>query len=247
MLGTSSVVQYFGGGGATGDPNKGSDYYNYMQAQWKDGTPFFEGGHGYGGRFWYSDTTLVPTKFYLSGDPVTGSFWSEFNGDGVGSVNQPHDKRFLTSSGPFDIASQDTVNIRFAIVWSRGTDHLDSVEKLKKEVAAIRAVAGSYYLSPVVSALPPPQPPRDVLGFDQNFPNPFSQSTTLRYSLPQSMQVRLAVYDILGREIALLVEGRQDAGIYTLEFDGSSLPAGIYLARIELDYLTFTKRMTLIR
>ena len=71
-----------------------------------------------------------------------------------------------------------------------------------------------------------------MLGFDQNFPNPFFQSTTLRYGLPQAMQVRLAVYDILGRQVELLVDAQQDAGVY--------------LARIELDHLRFTHRMILM-
>ena len=81
----------------------------------------------------------------------------------------------------------------------------------------------------------------------QNYPNPFSQSTTIRYSLPQSMHVRLAVYDVLGREVSLLANGQQTAGIYTLNFNASHLNPGLYFARIELDHLRFTKRMVLIR
>ncbi|MFK7846752.1 MAG: T9SS type A sorting domain-containing protein, partial [Rhodothermales bacterium] len=80
-----------------------------------------------------------------------------------------------------------------------------------------------------------------------NFPNPFTESTTFRYSLPQTMQVRLAVYDMLGREVQVLVEQQQDAGIYTINFEAGTLPSGIYLARIELDHLRFTKRMVLAR
>ncbi len=60
------------------------------------------------------------------------------------------------------------------------------------------------------------------------------------------MQVNLVVYDALGREVKQLMNGQQDAGVYTSEFDANDLPPGIYLARIELDYLRFTKRMILI-
>ena len=96
--------------------------------------------------------------------------------------------------------------------------------------------------------MPEPLPaPADVLGFAQNFPNPFGETTTIRYSLPQSMVIRLRVYDVLGREVATLVDGRQASGIYTVEFDGASIPSGIYFYRIEMDHLRSTKPMTLTR
>ena len=57
------------------------------------------------------------------------------------------------------------------------------------------------------------------------------------------MQVRLAVYDVLGREVELLFEGPQDTGIYSLEFDGSHLPTGIYYAQIRMDHLKFTRKL----
>ena len=117
----------------------------------------------------------------------------------------------------------------------------------KNQVRSIQQSKSAFYTPAKLSrgALPPA--PRSVLGFKQNYPNPFSQTTNLSYSLPQTMQVRLAVYDILGREVELLVNEQQEAGIYNLEFDAGALPAGIYLARIELDHLRFTKQMVLMR
>ena len=61
------------------------------------------------------------------------------------------------------------------------------------------------------------------------------------------MRVRLAVFDALGREVSLLVNQQQPAGDYTINFEAGNLPAGIYLARIELDHLRFTKQMVLMR
>ena len=80
----------------------------------------------------------------------------------------------------------------------------------------------------------------------QNFPNPFSSFTRLRYSLPKTMNVRLAIYDVLGREVAVVTKGTQDAGIYTETVDGRQLVPGIYYARIELDHLSFTKKLVRI-
>ena len=218
-----------------GDPSSASDFYNVMRAQWKDGESIVEGMSGrYDSswfEFWPDHLTPTPTKFYFSGDPVTQSFWSEFNVDNLGQVMQPADRRLTTSSGPFEIASGDTANIHVAVLWARGDNHLHSVTALREVTAAVHSVSDDLYHPNLIARAPTP-PPQHVLGFDQNFPNPFSQSTTLRYSLPQAMQVRLAVYDILGRQVELLVDAQQDAGVY--------------LARIELDHLRFTHRMILM-
>jgi len=61
------------------------------------------------------------------------------------------------------------------------------------------------------------------------------------------MQVRLAVYDMLRREVAVLVEERETAGWQTVAFDGRGLPAGVYVARLQLDHLRFTKRLGVTR
>ena len=248
-LGTTSVMNYYGGGGVFGDPTKGSDYYNLMQAQWKDGSQMLLGYRGFSAHV-PRDTFRTPTRFSFPGDPVTGAFWSEFNDDNQGTPTAPADRRFVTSTGPFDIAAGDTATIRIAIIWSRGQSNLDSITILRKDARAARNAAESLYQPVAREQLdidPPPAPEPFVLGFDQNFPNPFSRSTTIRYSVPQSMQVRLAVYDVLGKEIALLVNARQEAGIYEVNFNAASLPAGVYFARAEFDFLQFTRRMVLIQ
>src|SRR5690606_24928583 len=62
----------------------------------------------------------------------------------------------------------------------------------------------------------------------QNYPNPFNPSTVISYELPVSGDVTLKVYDVLGNEIATLVNEEKPAGIYEVEFDGSMLSSGIY-------------------
>ncbi len=63
----------------------------------------------------------------------------------------------------------------------------------------------------------------------QNHPNPFNPSTTIRYSLPKQSHVRLAVYDLLGREVAILVNEEKHAGEHEIRFDAFTLPSGIYI------------------
>jgi hypothetical protein len=85
----------------------------------------------------------------------------------------------------------------------------------------------------------------------QNFPNPFNPTTTIQYALPEAGMVSLVVTDMLGREVATLVNGRVEAGVHTAQFDASSLTSGIYIATVSMtgieSGLTFSKtlKMTL--
>ncbi len=79
------------------------------------------------------------------------------------------------------------------------------------------------------------------------YPNPFWQATTLRYALEAPADVRLAVYDVLGREVAVLAEGAADAGAHEATFDARGLAAGVYLWRLEAGAMMQTGRLTLAR
>lgn len=81
----------------------------------------------------------------------------------------------------------------------------------------------------------------------QNYPNPFNPSTKINFSLPESSDTRLKVYDILGNEIANLVNENLQAGNYSVNFDGTSLSSGIYIYSLEADNKIITKKMTLLK
>lgn len=84
-------------------------------------------------------------------------------------------------------------------------------------------------------------------GLMQNYPNPFNPSTTISYSLAENSRVRIGVYDVLGRELAMLVDGFQPAGRHTVSFDSGDLSSGVYLCRMDTGDHLFTKRMLLLK
>jgi len=82
---------------------------------------------------------------------------------------------------------------------------------------------------------------------EQNYPNPFSHTTTIRYSIPDSKFVNIKVFDVYGNEIAGLVNDEQTAGDHEVVFDGSMLPNGTYFYRIQAGDFIQTRRIVLIK
>jgi hypothetical protein len=81
----------------------------------------------------------------------------------------------------------------------------------------------------------------------RNYPNPFNPSTTISYALPKSAEVKLIVYDILGRELATLVNEKQTAGNYRVSFDGRNYASGIYFCKLTADAKVKTLKMMMLK
>ncbi len=80
-----------------------------------------------------------------------------------------------------------------------------------------------------------------------NYPNPFNPETTIRYALPQAGQVHLAVYDLLGHEVATLVDQSKPAGNHTVRFGADNLPSGLYVYRLQAQDKTIVRTMILVK
>jgi hypothetical protein len=81
----------------------------------------------------------------------------------------------------------------------------------------------------------------------QNYPNPFNPVTTISYTLQKQSDVKLSVYDVLGHEVAILVDGTKSAGTHTLQFKGSNLSSGVYLYKLQSEGKVITKKMALMK
>lgn len=82
---------------------------------------------------------------------------------------------------------------------------------------------------------------------EQNYPNPFNPSTTIRYQIPQDGIVTLKIYDILGAEVATLVNEQKIAGRYEVNFNASTLASGVYIYKIQSGKFVASRKMILIK
>ncbi len=131
-----------------------------------------------------------------------------------------------------DPAWKDTSMITIAFIQNDNNKEVLNVGKGSVNITGINStsseIPGSYSLL-------------------QNYPNPFNPVTNINFSLPVDSDVRLAVYDMLGREVSLLANGRFSAGVYNVDYDASSLSSGIYFYSISAGDFKETKKMMLVK
>ena len=79
------------------------------------------------------------------------------------------------------------------------------------------------------------------------YPNPFNPVTTIKYGLPDYVLVKIAVYDILGRQVAVLINNYQSPGFHSVVWEASSYPSGLYFIRMVSNNITDTRKILLIK
>jgi len=99
----------------------------------------------------------------------------------------------------------------------------------------------------VVSADEPNNDIPNSYAIEQNFPNPFNPTTTIRYSIPENGLVILKIYNAIGKEMDVLQNEIKQAGNYEIKYDGSKLPSGVYFYQLKSGSFVETKKMILLK
>lgn len=208
------------------DPLTSTDFLHYME------------GFDINGNSIINPITNKPTKFVFSGDPETNTGWIQ---------NNMTDMRFLISVGPININPGDTQIIIIGQSIARGTNNLNSVTKLKQYVRVVKDLYNDCFTNVPIGITRNTNHGPVKFALYQNYPNPFNPKTKINYELPVTGFVKLVLYDLLGRKVKNLVNEKQNAGSYEVEFDGSNFSSGVYFYKLETDNFTAVKKMVLLK
>lgn len=145
-----------------------------------------------------------------------------------------------------------SVKREFLIRYGYGTDTLVHIGRVEFDVISLTGT--SFWASGLQGACKPEVSVPGVsetipsrFSMSQNYPNPFNPSTTIRYGLPHKSVVRLAVYNTLGQQVAVLVQGEEESGFHEVAFDASRLSSGIYLYRLTTGDFAQSRKLLLLR
>jgi hypothetical protein len=218
----------------TGVPAGANQFYNFMQ-----------GKYGITGEFFTNPITGLPTTYALSGDPVTHSGWID------GILLPPGDRRLGLSTGPFQMVPGDEQTIVVAELAAgaiSGIGHLNAVSLVKY----YSEFAQNFYDASFPVSVPQNKENTSLVEFhlSQNYPNPFNPTTSIQYTVSSTQYVTLKVYDVLGKEVATLVNEESatgGAGSYEVDFNGDGLTSGIYFYQLSAGDYVETKKMILLK
>jgi len=236
---TSSFV-YYEAGGLYSDPpfdaNGGVQWYQVLR-----GLPPTPQGPPDPPPF-INPNTGQPTFFWLSGDPVTQTGWID------GTFDGPGDRRFLIATGPFFMALGDTQEIVVSTILGLGSSYLNSITVLRSNDDSVQ----NWFNELVDWSFPV-----DVREFEsdfpqsfelsQNYPNPFNPRTEIGFQITDYGLVSLKAYDLLGREVATLVNEELPPGTYTRQWDASGVSSGVYFYRLKAGKYVATRKLVLLR
>jgi subtilisin family serine protease len=144
------------------------------------------------------------------------------------------DISLVVSGGPFNILANDSVNVAYVLAAATTLDSLRAAIQQSRDKYKTVGIKENQNKLP------------DSFALFQNYPNPFNPSTVISYQIPKAGHVKLKVYDVLGREVATLIDKEQIAGSYKVEFSGQ-LSSGVYFYRLTAGEFSQTKKMLLLK
>jgi len=205
------------------DPSNQTEVYNYLNGLNRTGT------------------TVNPCNFYgtvnggINCSEINPYLW--FSGkpeNNVGWINNsPGDLRSIISSGRFSLEKNKPIDIWIAYIIGSGNNALDAISVTRNYARSVQDYFDNNFSKTVTNLEDDISLIKDF-SISQNYPNPFNPSTIITYQIPQASNVNLKVFDILGNEIATLVNEDKPAGFYSVEFrmQNLELSSGIYFYRL---------------
>lgn len=137
-----------------------------------------------------------------------------------------------------------SVDVRWTVFLSDGRDtvQVSTISGIEyTPVSNVTSIERSGTSSTEIENLPV------AFNLEQNYPNPFNPTTTIRFTVPEISEVRVSVYDVLGRQVAQLVNQEMAPGVHDVSFDASRLSSGMYIYRLEAGSFVQTRKMMLIK
>jgi hypothetical protein len=247
----SSFIHYMNGEPNVRDPNNKEEARNYMLGLTLVGNLVDPCTWSYGEVRGGVNCSQVNPLFWYSGDPVTDIGWIN---------NYPTDQRQLTNIGPFKLDHGKEVEIIVAYVIGQSNDALSSITEARYNSIQSQGLHDFNFLPdalPVwMEEIAQDYIPKEYTLY-QNYPNPFNPSTKISWQLPVGSHQTLKIYDVLGNEVATLVDEYRPAGTYEVEFNISSISgfvtaksgyaSGIYFYRLRTNEFIQTKKMLLLK
>lgn len=225
-MGTSHICETGGG-----EPYEA---YNFMKGYKKDHSSYLNPVY----------SPPVKTKYIFNGDPETNTGWTYakgfinncvgFDSTTIDTV-YPGDVRFIMGMGADNlvISPGDTQKIYISQMVAKGSSNLNSVTKVKRLSDMVNYVFKNEIIYDMENNCYNPNIPFDF-SLSQNYPNPYNVITTIQFTISKSANVKLAIYDILGREVSVPINRDYNPGYYQISFDASGLASGIYFYRMEI-------------
>lgn len=202
----------------------------------------------YEGNQIYVETGSVIRSFELSGD-IQWQFDADGSIQGI-SVDNEGTSYFGTDSNSlyainkegnttWKFNSQSKIN--FSTPPVIGKDNMLYIGSADSSLYAIGQSDSSSVDVPLRDDLP------NKVSLKQNYPNPFNPTTTIKYSLPEATEVKLTVYNLLGQQVAELVDTRKQTGTYTVTFDAGQLSSGVYIYKLQTESFSKSRKMLLLK
>ncbi|MCL5266675.1 MAG: T9SS type A sorting domain-containing protein [Bacteroidetes bacterium] len=181
------------------------------------------------------DSSSSATRYYLQ---IATSDQIYISGDSVGE--------FLSQNVVFDTTVTDT-SVRLPSPLVATTKYYWHVAGIDSAGMGGFSVSSAFTTGSGLLAVKTLEGTPKEFALMQNYPNPFNPTTIIRYSLPKAQMVTLNVYDVLGQEVATLVNARQNAGYYEVNFNADRLASGIYFYVLRTDKFTSAHKMLLLK